>query len=122
MSRRRAGVGVVKIAIGEVRAVVEEEAEAAITELIAIALQIVAAKLIDHDHDNQLGMAIVRGSGSSRNRGCRDDSDKNTAMRGEDTLRWIGERVCIAMVVYTAAQRYTKASRSISARWFQRLN
>ena len=60
-----AGVGVVVIAVGEVGAVVEEEAEAGVAELVAIALQVVAAELVDHDHHDQLGMAVVGRGGSA---------------------------------------------------------
>ena len=64
VSRSRARVGVVVIAIRKVGAVIEEEAEAGVAELIAVALQVVAAKLVDHDHHDQLGMAVV-GRGES---------------------------------------------------------
>src|SRR4029077_12449310 len=47
------------IAIREVGAMVQEEPEAAVAELIAIPLQIVAAKLIDHNDHNQFGMPVV---------------------------------------------------------------
>ena len=62
MPGRGAGVGVVVIAIGEVGAVVEQQAEPAFAPLIAITLQIVAAKLVDHDDDHQLGTRVVGGT------------------------------------------------------------
>ena len=58
---RGPGIGVVVIAVGKVRAVIEEDAESGIAELIMIAIQIVAAELINHDDDNQLGMSVVGG-------------------------------------------------------------
>ena len=54
-----AGVGVVVITVGEVGAVVEEEAEAGVAELVAVAFQVVAAELVDDDDYHQLGMGIV---------------------------------------------------------------
>ena len=61
VSRSGARVGIVVVAVGEISAVVEEEAEAALAELRAVALEIVTAKLVDDDYDNQLGMAVVGG-------------------------------------------------------------
>jgi hypothetical protein len=40
---------------------VEEQAESAFAELVAITLQIVAAKLVDDNHDYELGMGVVSG-------------------------------------------------------------
>ena len=57
-----AGVRVVVVAVGEVRAVVEQQAEAALAELVAVALEIISAKLIDHDDDYQFGMTVISGS------------------------------------------------------------
>ena len=59
MSRGGTGIGVIIVAVSEVGAVVEQQAESAFTKLVAIPLKIVAAKLIDHDHDHQLGMAVI---------------------------------------------------------------
>ena len=64
MAGRGAGVGVVVVAVGEISAMIEQKAEAAFTELIAVALQIVAPKLVDHDDDNQLGPGVVGGAGA----------------------------------------------------------
>jgi len=70
VSRSGARVGVVVIAVREVGAVVEQEAETGVAELIAIALQIVAAELVNHDHNDQLRMPVVsRGSAGSRKDG-----------------------------------------------------
>ena len=40
---------------------VQQKAKACIAELIAIALQVVATELIDDDHHDEFGMAIVGG-------------------------------------------------------------
>src|SRR5436189_4866747 len=56
---RGAGVGVVVVTIGEIRAVIEKEAESAFAELVLITGQIVATELIDYDNDDQLGAGIV---------------------------------------------------------------
>ena len=56
-----AGVGVVVVAVRKVGAMIEEQAESAVAELVAIALEIIAAKLVDHDDHNQLGMSVVGG-------------------------------------------------------------
>jgi hypothetical protein len=61
MARGGTGIGVVVVAVGEVGSVVEEETESAVSELVAIALEIVAAKLVDDDYDDQLGVAVVSG-------------------------------------------------------------
>jgi len=46
---------------------VEQEAEARVSELIAVALQVIAPELVNHDHYNQLGMPIVsRGESGNR--------------------------------------------------------
>ena len=58
VSGSRARVGVVVIAVGEVCAVIEQETKSAVAKLIAIALQIVAAKLVNHDHDDSLGWPL----------------------------------------------------------------
>ena len=62
MSGRGAGVGVVVVAVGKVGAMVEQQAEPAFAPLVAIALQIVAAKLVDHDDDNKLGTCVISGT------------------------------------------------------------
>ncbi len=69
VSRCGAGIGIVVIAIAEVGAMVEEETETAFAPLVVIALQIVAAKLVDHHDDNQLGTGIVGGTESSTGNG-----------------------------------------------------
>ena len=68
------GVGVVEVAIGEPGALVHEQAEAAALELGAIAIQVVAAELVDdYDHD-QLGVANV---GLGRRRHGHKDGQKD---------------------------------------------
>ena len=62
-----ARVGVIVIAVGKVGAVVEKEAEAGVAELVAVALEIIAAELVDDDHHDQLGMPVVSG-GEAGNR------------------------------------------------------
>ena len=59
------GVGVVVVAIFEVSALVEEEAEAAAFEIGTVAVEVVGAKLVDHQDDDQPGMCIV-GAGPSQ--------------------------------------------------------
>ena len=59
VSRSGAGVGVVIVAFGEVGAMVEEKAESAFAELMTVSLQIVAPKLVNDNHHDQLGMGVV---------------------------------------------------------------
>jgi hypothetical protein len=59
---RGAGVGVVVVAVGEVSAMFEQKSKAAFAPLVAIAFQIVAAKLVDNDDDNQLRPSVVGGT------------------------------------------------------------
>jgi hypothetical protein len=59
---RGLGVGVVVVAVGEVGAVVEEEPEAVRSRQVgAIALEVVLAKLIDDNEDDELRFAVVCG-------------------------------------------------------------
>src|SRR5579862_4800233 len=60
-----AGIGIVVIAVRKVGTVIEEKPEATLVELIAIAFEVIAAELINHDDDDQLGMSIV-GRGEAR--------------------------------------------------------
>src|ERR1700722_4062945 len=61
-----AGVGVVVVAVSEVRTAVEEKAKTGVAELIAVTLEIIAAKLVDHNDHDQLGASVVgRGKGGS---------------------------------------------------------
>ena len=61
VSRSRARIRVIVVAVGEVSAVIEKQPKSALAELLAISFQIIAAKLIDHDHHNQFGMCVVSG-------------------------------------------------------------
>src|SRR5580700_8346922 len=66
-----AGVGIVVVTVGEIRTMVEEEAESAFAELVVIALQIVTAKLVDDNHHDELGMGVVSGGEADWDR-CRN--------------------------------------------------
>jgi hypothetical protein len=57
------GVGVVVVAVGEIRAVLEEEIEAAIFEIGAVAVEVVAAELIDDEDDGEFGVVVVSAGG-----------------------------------------------------------
>ena len=81
MSGRGAGVGVVVIAVGEIGAMVEQETEAAFAPLVVVSLQIVAAKLVDHDDDYEFGPGVV-----SRAEGCAGGS-KTKQQSGQKTER-----------------------------------
>src|SRR5580658_1308016 len=71
-----AGVGIVVVTVGEIRAMVEEEAESAFAELIVVAFEIVAAKLVDDNHHDQLGMGVVGGGEAGWDRSQDADSDE----------------------------------------------
>ena len=62
---------------------VEQEAEAGVAELVAVTLQVVAAKLVDHDHDDQLGAAVI-GRGEARTGKKR--KEENQAQDGSQAL------------------------------------
>ena len=57
------------MAIGEIGAPIEKNAEPGIPELVAIALEVIAAKLVDDDDHDELGMAVV----SRGQTGCRGE-------------------------------------------------
>ena len=78
MARGSVSVGVVVIAIGEICATVEQQPKSAFAELISIAFQVVAAKLVNHDDDDQLGMRVVGGAKASH-RETQQQSDPNGA-------------------------------------------
>src|SRR5271157_5917933 len=61
-----AGIGVIVVAVGEISAAIEKQAETAVAELIAIAFQVVAAELVNHDDHNELRMCVVSGREPSR--------------------------------------------------------
>ena len=56
------GIDVVVVAVGEIRAVVEEEFEPALAKLVAIALQVVGPELVNHYYNNQFGASVIGGS------------------------------------------------------------
>jgi hypothetical protein len=68
VTRGGAGVGVIVIAVGEISSVIEKKAEASFAKPVAIAFQVIAAKLINHDDDNQLGPRVVGGRERGRHR------------------------------------------------------
>ncbi len=53
------GVGVVVVAVFKICTVVEKKAEPTAFEIGAVAVEIVGAKLIDHQDDDQPGMCVV---------------------------------------------------------------
>src|SRR5262245_10961881 len=61
-------VGVVIVALAEGRSPVKEQSEAALAELLAVTFEVVTAKLVDDDDDDQPGTAIV---GRRENSLCR---------------------------------------------------
>src|SRR5262245_3158806 len=65
MAGSGARVGIFIVAIAEGRSSIEEQAEATLTELVAITFKVVATELVDDDDDNQAGMTVVgRSEGS----------------------------------------------------------
>ena len=85
-----ARVRIIVIAVGEVGAVVEELAESALAELVAIALQIVSAKLVDDNYHNQLGMGIVGRGETCWKPGQQEHRDENSQRRRKNA----GTRRC----------------------------
>src|SRR5581483_486980 len=71
---RSSGICVIVIAVGEISAVIEQKPEPALAELIAVTLQVVAAELIDHDDDDQLGTSVV-----GRSKACRQQAEHKQA-------------------------------------------
>ena len=113
VARSGAGVGVIVVAVGEVGAVVEEQAESAFAELGAVALQIVAAELIDDDHDDQLGMGVVgRGEGGRNGDWVRSEDESGHDGQQKTTARsnGAGEESHRRRVVYTGGQLARKPS------------
>ena len=53
---------------------IKQEAKSSVAELVAVAFNIVAAELIDHNDDNELWMAIVGGR-NRRFRNCKESCD-----------------------------------------------
>ena len=82
--RRGLGIGVVVVAIFKVGAVIEEKAKALALEVCAIAVQIVGAKLIDHQKDDQLRMGIVGAGVGARRQRENQQGDKQPAQGALD--------------------------------------
>jgi len=57
-----AGVRVVVVAVDEVGALIHQEPETTFAKTIVVALQIIAAELIDDDDDDQLGTILIGGA------------------------------------------------------------
>ena len=73
------GVGVVVVAIFKIGAFVEEEAEAAPFEIGTIAVEVVSAKLIDHEDDDQMGPPVVGAGPSQWGPGDNEESEEQRA-------------------------------------------
>ena len=82
---------------------VEQQAEAAFAPLIAIALQIVAAKLVDHDDDDQLGTGVV---GGTEARAGEAKAQQKSQDRGAQRGSHCG-------VVYSVETRQTKCGLTV---------
>src|ERR1700733_11133883 len=82
MAGSGAGVGIVVVALGEVGAVLEKQAESALAEFVVVALQIVTAKLIDDDHHDQLGMGVVGRCGTYWRAHAKQNGDQRGQRRG----------------------------------------
>src|SRR6185312_3505456 len=71
-------IGVVVIAVGKPGSVVEEEIEAALVfEVGAIAFEIVGAELVDHQDDDELGMAVIGGGARGGNTEKRERANED---------------------------------------------
>ena len=73
MPGSRLRVRITEVAIGEVRAVIEEEFESAAFEVGAVALKVIGAELVEHQDDDQLRMRVVRSSVCARGRGKKQE-------------------------------------------------
>src|SRR5215470_8871964 len=81
VSGSRARVCIIVIAVGKVRASIQEHAKSAVVKLIAIALKVVRAQLIDHDYDNEFRVSVV--SGCKRGRGQQREHECDATNSGE---------------------------------------
>src|ERR1700677_3419401 len=79
------GVGVIVVTVFEVGALVEEKAEAPALEVSAVAVEVVTAKLVNHQDDHQPRMRVV-GTGPGRrgpwNNQKSDEQLADTALGG----------------------------------------
>src|ERR1017187_2827787 len=84
VSWSRTRIGVVVITVWKVGAVIEKKAEARVSELVAVAFQIITPKLVNHDHHNKLGMGVVSGSKAADRQGDerRQPRQQKTEVRG----------------------------------------
>ena len=101
---RGLGVGVVVVAVGEVGALVEEEAESAAFEVGAVALEIVFAELVDDQDNCELGMGVI---------GARRDDVAGSLLVGFST--WECLRLACAMSAVGAIRRGTGGLRQFVA-------
>ena len=80
VTSRGVSVSVIVVAIGEICATVEQESKSTFAELISKAFQVVAAKLVNDDDDDQLGTRVVGGAKAYR-RDAQQQSDRNRAQQ-----------------------------------------
>jgi len=80
VTSRSVSVGVVIVAIGEISSAVKQEPKSAFPTLITIALQIIAAKLVNDDDDDELRMCVVSGAKASP-RDTQQQSDQEGAQQ-----------------------------------------
>ena len=59
MSGCGAGVCVIVVAVRKVSAVIEEKTKATFAQLIVVAIQVIAAKLVDHNDYDKFRVSIV---------------------------------------------------------------
>jgi len=71
-------VGVIVVAIGEISSAVKQEPKSAFPKLISISLQIIAAKLVNDDDDDELRMRVVSRAKASP-RDAQQQSDQEGA-------------------------------------------
>src|SRR5258708_2152880 len=72
--RGGAGVGLTVVAVGEISAGIEKDAETPVAKLVAIAFQVVAAKLVNHDDDNEFRAGIVGRRECQRERATKHEN------------------------------------------------
>jgi hypothetical protein len=65
---------------------IEQKPKSGVPELVVVALKIVAAELIDHDYDDELGMTVVSRGATAKGRaegGCqRNDNAQGSPSGG----------------------------------------
>ena len=80
VTSRSVSVGVIIVAIGEISSAVQEEPKSAFSKLISIALQIIAAKLVDDDDDDEFRMRVISRAKASP-RDTQQQSDQEGAQQ-----------------------------------------